>query len=904
MEWLREFARRLSMLIHRCRFDADLDDEMRLHLELRQKEQLQSGTHPRDAHAAARRRFGNVTYLKEESRMAWGWDWLENIAQDIRYGLRMLRKSPGFTVIAVLTIALGIGATTAIFSVVDATLLHPLPFPHAEQLVSIQDDLPGVGARDVGISVPEWHDLERSGIFEYVSALGGGGSVNLTGSSQPTRAFFMGEAPTYFALLGVAPQMGRTFNPEDRTPGFTLEAVLSDGLWKRAFGSDPNILGQSLRLDNDLYRVVGVMPPGYHDPGRTPEERNVEVWVGCNFDAAPAPPPLRNSRFLPEAIGRIKPGLTLAQAQSRVDALVASLQKEFPDDYPAQSAWTVRLVPLKDVVVGNTGQSLILLLGAVGLVLLIGCVNVANLLLARASARGREMALRQALGAARKRLISQLLTESLLLSLIGGAAGLAILLATKGFLLQIVPESLPRLRDISINWPVLLFALASSLVAGVVFGLAPAVQTRALDLTHMLKLEGRGSTGSGEQARTRRALVVTEFALSLVLMIVAGLLLRSFWDLLSVRPGFNPQNVMAVQTWLPVPNDPETDPYRTPAQEAPFIREVLRRAKTLPGVEEVAAGDLGALPLGHVPNDRNPFELILEGQDTRSGDVPRVDASTVAPEYFHLLGITLLRGRLFGELDDDKAPRVAVINEAFAQTYWPNENPLGKRLNLTIVRGTARPVWTTVVGVVADARTESLAEAALPQIYLSMYQRQAKALAIFLRGRLDPARIPVQVREQVQAVDPTLPVFGAQTLDETVAASLSQRRFAMQVVALFALTALLLAGLGIYGVISYIVSERTHEIGIRLALGAQRTNILRMVLRQGFTLAVTGAALGLLCALIVSHLMAGLLYGVRPTDPLTFAGVAVLLLAVALLACYIPARRALRVDPMIALRYE
>jgi predicted permease len=843
--------------------------------------------------------------LKEESRMAWGWDWLENIAQDIRYGLRMLRKSPGFTVIATLTIAVGIGATTAIFSVVDATLLHPLPFPHAEQLVSVQDDLPGVGARDVGLSVPEWHDLERSGIFEYVSPLGGGGSVNLTGSSQPTRAFFMGEAPTYFALLGVAPQLGRAFNPEDHTPGFTLEAVLSDGLWKRAFGSDPNILGRSLRLDNDLYRVVGVMPPGYHDPGRSADERNVEVWLAANFDAAPAPPPLRNSRFLPEAIARIKPGLTLAQAQSRVDALVASLQKQFPDDYPAQSAWKVRLVPLKEAVVGNVGESLVLLLGAVGLVLLIGCVNVANLLLARASARGREMAVRQALGAARKRLISQLLTESLLLSLIGGVAGLAILLSAKGFLLQIVPESLPRLRDISINWTVLLFALISSLVAGAIFGLAPALQAGRLDLIHMLKLEGRGSAGSGEQARTRRALVVTEFALSLVLMIVAGLLLRSFWDLLQVQPGFNPRNVMAVQTWLPVPNDPKTDPYGTLAQETPFIRELLRRAKTLPGVEEAAVGDLAALPLGHRQNDLNPYQMILEGHDTQINQAPLIDASVVTPEYFHLLGMTVLRGRLFGELDDEKAPKVVVINEAFARTYWANENPLGKRLNLNIVRGAAaNPAWTTVVGVVADARTESLAEAPVPQIYLSLYQRQAKDLAIFLRGRLDSCAIPVHLREQVQAIDPTLPVFNAQTLDETVSASLSQRRFSMQIVALFALTALLLAGLGIYGVISYIVSERRHEIGIRLALGAQRTDILRMVLRQGFTLAVTGAALGLLCALVVSHLMAGLLYGIRPADPLTFAGVATLLIAVAMLACYIPARRALRVDPMIALRYE
>jgi putative ABC transport system permease protein len=892
-------------MFRRKRQASDFDAEIEAHIEAETERLQEQGLSYEHARTAARRAFGNVTRAQERYYESGRWLWWDHFWHDIRYGLRMLRRSPGFTTVAVLTIALGIGATTAIFSVVDATLLHPLPYPQPEQLVSVEDDLPGVGARDVGMSVPEWHDLERSGIFEYVSPMGGAGSVNLTGSSQPTRARFLGEAPNYFALLGVKPQLGRAFNPEDQTPGFTLEVLISDGLWRRAFGGDPDIVGKNLRLDNDLYRMVGVMPAGYHDPGRTTEERNTEVWLGNNFDAAPAPPPLRQSRFLPEAIARIKAGLTIAQAQSRVDALVASLQKQFPEDYPLQSAWTVRLVPLTETVVGNVRQSLFLLLGAVGLVLLIGCVNVANLLLARASARGREMAVRQALGAARKRLIQQLLTESLLLSLLGGIAGLAILFSTKGFLLQIVPDSLPRLRDISINWAVLLFALVSSVVAGAIFGLTPALHAGRLDLTHMLKLEGRGSTGSGEQARTRRVLVITEFALSLVLMIAAGLLLRSFWDLLHVRLGFNPQSVMTVQMWLPVPNDPKTDIYGTAAQEAAFIREVLRRGKTLSGVEEIAAGDLAALPLGHGRNDLNPFPLIVEGRETQSNQVPLVDGSIVTPEYFHLLNMTPLRGRLFSESDNETAPQVAVINEAFARTYWPNGDPLGKHLKLNNARGAPvnRP-WTTIVGVIADARTESLAESSVPQIYLSLYQRRAKDLTIFVRGRLDLAATPVELRRQVQSVDPELPVFGTQTLMEVVSASLSERRFSMEMVGLFALTALLLAGLGIYGVISYMVSERTHEIGIRLALGAQRRNILQMVLRQGLGLAIAGAAVGLVCALIVSHLMAGLLYGVRPTDPLTFAGVALLLIGVALLACYIPARRAIRVDPLVALRYE
>ncbi|MFY9733471.1 MAG: ABC transporter permease [Candidatus Acidiferrales bacterium] len=902
--WIYTVPLRLRSLFRRRVTDQELDEELQYHLECRTQENIARGMIPQEARREALLEMGGVEKRKEECREARKVNWLQNVTQDIRYGLRMLRKSPGFTLAAVLTIALGIGATTAIFSVVDATLLHPLPYPHPEQLVSVEDDLPGVGAQSVGISVPEWQDFERSGIFQHVSPIGGG-SVNLTGSSQPMRIFFAAVPPNYFALIGVNSQLGRSFNPEDHTPGFTLECLISDGLWKRAFGADPQILGRSVRLDNDLYQIIGVMPAGYHDPGRTKEERNTEMWLATGFAGPPAPLPQRNLRILPNTIARIAPGLTVKTAQSRLDALVASLQKQFPVDYPEQSAWMVRLVPLQETVVGNARQLLILLLGAVGLVLLIGCVNVANLLLARASARGREMAVRQALGAARTRLIAQLLTEGLLLSLVGGIAGLAILFCTRGFLVRLVPDSLPRLNNISINWPVLLFAFAATIAAGLIFGLAPALHIGRPDLTRVFKQEGRGSTGSGEQARTRRVLVITEFALSLVLMIAAGLLLRSFADLLNVRPGFDSQNVMAVRTWLPVPNDPDTDIYGTTAQEAPFVRELIRRSRAMPGVKEAAVGDLAAIPLGHGRNDLNPYRMTLEGREIQSEQAPLVEVSEVTPEYFHLLSMPLQRGRLFAEMDNEQAPPVAVINESFARTYWPVGDPIGKHVQLNRMRGSrGHPPWTTIVGVIADARTESLAEESTPQIYLSLYQMHPKDLAIFLRGKLDPATTPAELRRQVQSVNPELPVFGAQTLAEAVSASLSERRFSMEIVGLFALTALLLAGLGIYGVISYIVSERRHEIGIRLALGAQNRNILRMVLREGLGLAITGAVIGLTCALIVSRLMAGLLYGVRPTDPLTFAGVALLLIAVGLLACYIPARRAMRVDPIVALRYE
>ena len=883
----------------------DFTSEIEAHIQLEIERLREQGLTEEEARATARRSFGNLMQAEERFYESRHWLWWDYFWQDVRYAFRMLRKSPGFTAIAILTIALGIGATTAIFSVVDATLLHPLPYPQPQQLVSIEDDLPGAGAQDVGMSEPEWQDLQRSGIFEYVSPTWFDEN-NLTGSSQPERVRLLIVAPNYFALLGVKPQLGRSFNPEDHSPGLTLEVLISDGLWKRAFGSDVHVLDRSIRLDTDLYLIVGVMPPGFDAPGRTTEERNIDVWASTSFYGPPmSDHPPRSGRNLPTAVARLKPGLTIAAAQSRLDALVAALQKEFPDDYPKQSAWTVRLLPLKERVVGNTRQSLILLLGAVGLVLLIGCVNVANLLLARASARGREMAVRQALGAARKRLMSQLLTESVLLSLLGGIAGLAILFCIKGFLLRLLPGSLPRLNEISMNSPVLFFALGVSVVTGAIFGLVPALQADRLDLTHMLKQEARGSTGSGEQTRTRRLLVITEFALSLVLMIAAGLLLRSFWDLLNVPLGFNPQKVLTVRTRLPYPNDPSIDIYRTAAQEAPFFREILRRGRTLPGVEEAALGDTASIPLDESLRDlklisEGQFLFTVEGRDMQSDEPAVVERSSVTPEYFHLLKMPLLRGRLFDESDNDKAPQIAVINEAFARTYWPEQNPLGKRFR----KARADSPWITIVGLIANARTESLAEAGVPKIYLDLYQTGGKRLAIFLRGNLDAAAIPGEVREQVQSVDPTLPVSGAQTLSETVSASLSERRFSMEIVALFALTALLLAALGIYGVISYMVSERTHEIGIRIALGAERTSILRLVLRQGLGLAIAGAAVGLVGAVVVSHLMAGLLYGVKPTDPLTFAGVALLLLAVALLACYIPARRAMRVDPLVALRYE
>ncbi|MGB6687298.1 MAG: ABC transporter permease [Terracidiphilus sp.] len=903
MRFLRRFLARLANFAKNRRADQRLREEMAEHIALQTEENLRAGMGPAEARRQAVLKFGAAQAIREQHNAEQSLPLAENLLFDIRYAFRMLHRSPGFSLIAIATMALGIGATTAIFSVIDATLLHPLPYPHPDELVRVEANLPGVGAHDIGISIPELRDLQNAGIFQYVS-LCFFGTNNLTGSTQPTSIVSKSVSPGYFAVLGVDAALGRTFDPHDSTPGFNMEVVISDGLWKRAFGADPHILGKSLRLDNDVYQVVGVMPASFRDQGRTSGERSTDLWAAAGFYGDPAPPPMRGTRFPFETIARLQPGLSPEAAQGRLDALVASLKKQYPADYPSQGAWTLHLTPLAETLVGNVRQSLILLFGAVGLVLLISCVNVANLLLARASARGREMAVRQALGAARTRIIRQLLTESLLLFVLGGITGFAVLFCARKFLLQFIPESLPRLNDISISWGVLAFAIVVSVAAGTIFGLAPAWLTSRLNLTETLRQEGRGSNGSRRRSGLRHVLVIGELALSLVLMVAAGLLLRSFWDLFKVQPGFNPTRVVAVETSLPNPNDPKTDIYHTATQEAVLLREVLRRNRTIPGVEETAVGDWGAVPLGHSQNDRRTIPLVREGQEVRSSQPPLIDTLTVSPEYFHLLGMTLLRGRLFVDQDVEATPLIAVINQAAASTWWPNQDPVGKRVRLLGRLGRARPDWTTIVGVIADARTESLADAGIPQMYLDIYQRPAKFLAFYLRGQVDPAAIAAQVRTQIQAVDAELPVFRAETLDDVLSSSLSVRRFSLEMVALFAATALLLASLGIYGTISFLVNEQSREIAIRLALGAQRRNILKMVLRQGLTLAAAGAGVGLVGALIVSRLMSGLLYGVSPYDLSTFAGVTAVLTAVAIAASYVPALRAMRLDPIATLHSE
>jgi putative ABC transport system permease protein len=816
---------------------------------------------------------------------------------DLKFAIRMLWKQPGFTAIAIATLALGIGANTAIFSVVNAVLLQPLPFPRSEQLVLVTDELTGRQMNDVGMSVPELQDLqERSGVFEELSAVWPV-DANLTGSDRPERVELLAVSPNYFSLLGAKAQIGRVFGEEDRAQGFAEGVIISDGLWRRVFGADPNILGRRIRADNDLYTIVGVMPPGFRHPGRTLRD-DVELWGTAGFSANPFGTPKRNVRMLPGAIGRLKAGLTVQQAQAQLDAFVGQLTNDFPNEYPADAGWTVRLLPAREKLVGEVRSTLLILLGAVGVVLLIACVNLANLMLARSLARQREMAIRLALGANRRRLILQLLNESLVLALIGGGVALVIVSWGTDLLLSLVPSTVPRLHEVGISGAVLLFTFLISLATGVLFGLVPAWQASRPDVLSGLK-EGTAAAGFGARSnRFRGLLVVAELAMSLVLMIGAGLLLRSFWRVLDVQPGFESKNVMLARIWLPVPNNPELDPYRPPEKRAQFVKEVLRRVGGLPGVQHAAMVSGNGVPLIG-PHSNAP--LVVEDRADESV-LPQVQLSSVSPEYFSALGTPLIDGRFFSDADEFGFPRVAIIDRATVRRFWPDENPIGKHIKFG--RRDSKAPWTTIVGVVGDIKTDGFDMPDQPHIYFPILQNPGYAMAVMVKAEANPKMLTQSLREQVQAVDPDLPVFGEKTMEDIVEASLGERRFAMQLVTSFGVVALLLAGIGIYGVIAYSVNQRTREIGIRLALGANERDIMGWVLTQGMGLTAAGVGLGLAGAFALTRLLQGLLFGIAPTDVLTFGTLAMLLGSVALAACYIPARRATKVDPMIALRCE
>jgi predicted permease len=822
------------------------------------------------------------------------------LLQDIHYGLRMLLKKPTFTIVAVLTLALGVGANTAIFSIVNAVLLRSLPYRDPDRLVRIFFNEPGVGLRDVRFSKPELDDLQtRSGVFEDVSPIFEG-SEDVTGTKQPERVEAVNGSFSYFSMLGVTAQIGRLFGPQDFVPGFASEAVISDGLWRRAYGADPNVVGRTIRIDNDPLTIIGVLPRGFRHPGPT-VSGDPEVFGAGGFSGNPFPPPMRGTRVLVSAIGRLKPGLTQTQAQARLTAMAAQLRHDFPTDYPAQAQWTIEIQPLQETLVGKVRPMLLVLLGAVILIVFIVSLNIANLLMARASGRQQEMAVRSALGASRGRLVRQMLTESMLLSLIGGAAGMVTTVGTLRFILRFVPSNVPRLNEVRIDWVVLGFALLISILTGLVFGLAPALHSAKGALYSAIREGGRGSGYSTKTGRLRDVLIVSELAFAVILMVGAGLLLRTLRDLLQESPGFNPTHVVTANIQLPNPNESEADPYHDVARRATFDRELLRRMKAIPGVELAAI--TSALPT----TNSNPSAVggltvegfAIEDRPVESSQDLRAERIRISSDYFKVLQTTLLRGRSFTDADEDGKPLVAIIDETTARKYWPNSDPLGRRVRFG--RDRTKP-WTSIVGIVKDIKSDGLDVDGVPHIYVSTYQDNSKRLSVVLRTSLPANQLEPQIRREIQSIDSGLPVFNVSSMNDVLDRSLASRRFSADLVGGFAGLAVVLASIGIYGLLAYIVGQRSREIGIRMALGARREDILRMFLRKGVALAGLGILTGVLVSASTASMMASLLYGVRPHDPAVFLMVPLLLLAVAALASYLPARRATKVNPTIALR--
>ena len=829
------------------------------------------------------------------------------LLQDVRYGLRLLVKKPTFTIVAVLTLALGVGANTAIFSIVNAVLLRSLPFPDPDRLVRIYFNNPGVGLRGVRFSVPEFDDLRtQTDVFEEVSVIVLG-PTNLTGTKQPEHLEMMEVSPNYFSMLGATPELGRLFGHQDFALGFAPVVVISDALWRRSYGADPGVLGRSLSLDNDLYTIVGVLSPGFRHPG--PTIPAVEVWITCGFSGDPYPAPARGLRILPGAIGRLKPGLTLAQAQVRLDALTANLRREFANDYPPQAKWTIEILPLQQSLVGKVRPMLVVLMAAVVLIVFVVSLNIGSLLLARASGRQQEMAVRGAMGASGGRMIRQMLTESLLLAFIGGIAGLTTAAITLKVVLRFVPANLPRLGEVNIDWRVLGFALLISVATGLLFGLAPAIHSSKAGLASTMREGSRGSGYSAKAGRMRDALMVSQLAFAVVLMIGAGLLLETLRDLLRQNPGFNPSQVVTANIYLPNPNNPQLDPYHTLAQQIPFNRELLRRANAIPGVELAAI--TSNLPAADTINSdaaaygaTNHNSLAIEDRPTESSGDLSAEVIRISPDYFRVIQTPLVEGRFFTEADENGKLPVVIIDEATARRYWwPDHDPVGRRLRIRLRFG-QNPVnpWSTVVGVVKNIKHDGLDVDGVPHLYVPLNQFVGRTLSLALRTSLPASTLEAQIRGAIQSVDPGLPVFNVTSMDEVLDASVASRRFSANLVAGFAGMALLLASIGIYGLLAYMVGQRSREIGLRLALGAQRADVLRLVLGKGVVLAGLGIVAGVIFSASTASMMASLLYGVRPHDPAVFLMVPLLLLVVAIAASYIPAWRATKVDPIVALR--
>lgn len=816
-----------------------------------------------------------------------------NFREDVAFGWRMLRKHPAFTLVAVLSLALGIGANTAIFSVTNALLLRPLPYPEADQLAILWSRSPGLNVAQDWFSPAQYWDVKTQNRVFAETAIAIGASFNLTGQGGPEHVDGARVSSSFFTLFGPQPLLGRVLLPEEDETGKPTTVVLSYGFWQRRFGGDRSVIGRTLTLSGNNFTIVGVMPRSFSvNKEILPAVNGIQnVDLLLPFPMGEAARKNRDNEDF-NIFAKLKPGVSMAEAQAEMDVIAGRMKQQYPEHYPPTGGLTVSVVSLLEQVVGDIGHALPVLLGAVGFVLLIACANVANLLLARAAVRQKEFAIRTAVGASRARLIGQLLTESVLLSLLGGLLGLVLAWLAVKSLAQFGPDNVPRLTEVAVDGRVLLFTALVSLLTGVLFGLVPAWRVSRVDLHDTLKDGGRSaSVGSGHgQQRLRKLFVVAEVALALVLLIGAGLLIRSYQRILVAHPGYDPHNVLALRLSLPAAK------YNTPETILAFFQRTMDRLRGVPGVEAVAT--TYSLPMSTVALAWEP--ITIEGYVPKSAqDLIISNVRIVSPDYFRTLGIPLAQGRLFDARDRKGEPETVIVDETLAARYWPNESPLGKRL----ARGKSG-AWRTVVGVIRDAKQFSMEKEPPISVYYPAEQVIARNLYMVIRTQTDPAQMAPALIREIQTVDPEMPVFDVSSMDQRLSDALARRRFSMFMLSVFAVIALVLAAIGIYGVMAYAVSQRTHEIGVRVALGAQPRDVLGLVLRQGLSLALAGTTLGLIAAIGLTRLLAKLLFGVGAYDPLTFAGVAALLLLVSVLATWIPARRATRVDPMIALRCE
>lgn len=798
----------------------------------------------------------------------------------MRYGVRMLVKNPGFTIVAVIALALGIGANSAIFTVVNGVLLRPLPFAEPDRLMNVMLTYPQRDASRASLSLADFLDWKaQNQAFESFAVFGAFGPFNLTGEQGPENVSGVWVTADFFTTLGVQPARGRAFVSGEDQPGSSPVVVISNSLWQRRMGSDPDAVGKSITLNGTSYTVIGIMPAEFRYP------EGIELW-----GALPLTPPTRRGPFWLRGIARLKPDVTLEQARADMQAMAGRIQEQNPN---TNDPWTFNIMPMREVIVGDVRPALLVLLGAVAFVLLIATANVANLQLVRAATREKEIAIRRALGASRGRLIRQLLTESVLLAWLGCALGLLLAMWGVDLLIALSPEEIPRLQEARIDTTVLLFTFSISLVSGILFGLVPALQGSTSRLNESLKEGGRSNSEGSARSRMRNLLVVSEFALALMLLIGAGLMIRSFLRLQDVNPGVKTDNILTMHFSLPISK------YQGSAQTATFFRELLQRVQALPGVES-AATSISLPPNLLLLSD----SFTVEGQPIAPGETaPLAPALFVSPDYFRALGVPLLKGRYFTDADTANSPNVTIISDTMARQFFPGEDPLGKRIKLG---GPERPnaPWMEVVGVVGDVKYNGLDIASEPVFYRALEQAAFRLNYLVVRTKNDPMTLVPAIRSEVASIDSDLPISRIKTMDQIMSESVAQPRFRTLLLGVFGAVALLLAAVGIYGVMAYTVSQRQREIGIRMALGAQQSDILKMVVRQGVTLALVGTGIGLAGAFAASRFIAKLLFGVSATDLTTFLGIAFLLAVVATAACYIPARRATRVDPMVALRHE